>query len=234
MSESTGTRATPPEWEVRLPERDKVALGARKPRGAVVLWPGSEGEERISVPLAVAKSMERKRKEGLECGSRAELLYRIRETSVACARERIARLLAHRDYSQAEVSEKLRMDGYSSSCVEEVVSRAVSIGLVDDARFAESFVRTKVLSGWGIMRIERELSQRGVDASTVEGWPHDFLDEDEHERAYAVASTRSLSRRLSFASIARFLAARGFSSGVASQVARRIVAEAEEEAAEQD
>lgn len=230
----SGTKAAPPTWEVRLPERDKVPLGARKPRGTVVVWPGEPGEEHLQVPLAVAKSLLRKQKEGLEVGSRAELLYRIREYSAACARERLSRLLAHRDYSQAEAADKLRMDGYSSSCVEEVVGRAVEVGLVDDHRFAEAFMRTKVLSGWGIQRIERELSQRGVQASIVEGWPYDFVEEDEFERAYAIARTRSLFRRLNFASIARFLAARGFSGGVASQVARKIVAEAEAEAAEED
>ena len=88
---------------------------------------------------------------------------------------RVARLVERRDYSRKEVADKLAEDGYSHSCIDRVVERACSCRLVDDARFADVFIRTKVYAGWGAARIARELARRGVDVSSVEGWPHEYL-----------------------------------------------------------
>lgn len=184
----------------------------------------------MSVPVAVAKALD-KHIEGLAepPGSRAELLYHLAAVSDECAMGRIARLVDRRDYSSKEASDKLREDGYAPSCIERVLGRATSSGLVDDSRFADVFIRTKVSAGWGTARIGRELSRRGIELSQVEGWPHEYLDvSDEPQRAYELVSTRRIPSKNAYPKLVRFLAGRGFSLGEATQAVSRYLAEQEE------
>ena len=129
--------------------------------------------------------------------------------------------MGRRDYSARELSERLRRDGYASSVVEEIVSRACEVGIVDDARYGAAFARSKVLAGWGSVKIERELARRGVATSDIPGWPEEFLSpDDERERARSLASRRRLTGRNDYAKIVRFLCGRGFALDLASSVAR--------------
>ena len=100
--------------------------------------------------------------------------------------------------------------------------------VIDDMRFADVYIRTKVSAGWGSRRIERELSQKGIEASDVPGWPYEYFDmDDERERAYQLASRRRLSGKNDYAKIVRFLVARGFGMGDAKDAAARVLREAE-------
>ena len=51
--------------------------------------------------------------------------------------------------------------------IDEVLERMAEEGLQSDARFAASFLRTRVLRGQGPRRIQQELRQRGVDNDTL-------------------------------------------------------------------
>ena len=114
------------------------------------------------------------------------------------------------------------------SVADEVVARFVEVGLLDDGRFAELFARSKAAAGWGRIKIERELARRGVDATQLEGWPSDYLEEDESETAFVLASRRRLSGKNDFQKLVRFLCGRGFPMGVAMDAAKRVLAEAEQ------
>ncbi|MBQ6394824.1 MAG: regulatory protein RecX, partial [Atopobiaceae bacterium] len=111
-----------------------------------------------------------------------------------------------------------------------IINRAESAHLIDDARFADIFIRSKVLSGWGSARIVRELKLKGIEASSVPGWPYEYLSEDEYDRALEIARTRRDSLRRSYEKLARYLSSRGFSASVCSRVASRVVSETNEEA----
>ena len=215
-------------WEIELPERDKVALGGRRPRGTLVIRAG-EGKERISAPVAVLMGLD-KRLEGLLIppASRAELLFHLKAVSEECAMSRVARLVDRRDYSRAEIRAKLAEDGYTPSCVDHVVERATSSGLVDDLRFADVFIRTKVASGWGTARIARELSRRGIEVADVPGWPLEYLgDDSEADRAYQLVCTRRVPGKNAYPKLVRFLAGRGFSLGDATRAVSRYLSEQE-------
>ena len=159
---------------------------------------------------------------------RSELLYCVRAISLELARSKAEDLLNRRDYSRSELAAKLREAGYHPSVADEVVARFVEVGLLDDGRFAELFARSKAAVGWGRIKIERELARRGVDATQLEGWPSDYLEEDESETAFALASRRRLSGKNDFQKLVRFLCGRGFPMGVAMDAAKRVLAEAEE------
>ena len=166
--------------------------------------------------------------DGEQPSGRSELLYRVRAISLELARSKAEDLLNRRDYSSSELATKLREAGYHPSVADEVVARFVEVGLLDDGRFAELFARSKAAVGWGRIKIERELARRGVDVTQLEGWPFDYLEEDESQTAFALASRRRLSGKNDFQKLVRFLCGRGFPMGVAMDAAKRVLAEAEE------
>lgn len=216
-------------WNVELPERGSASLGGRRPLATLVVTSSTHGQERISVPKAVGRRLASLAdSDGEQPESRAELLYRVRSMSLELARSKAEELLNRRDYSSSELAAKLREAGYHPSVADEVVARFVEVGLLDDKRFAELFARSKAAAGWGRIKIERELARRGVDATQLEGWPSGYLEEDESETAFALASRRRLSGKNDFQKLVRFLCGRGFPMGVAMDAAKRVLAEAEE------
>ena len=76
--------------------------------------------------------------------------------------------LARREYGRAELVKKLADKGYEQSVAEDAVARLRDEGLQSDARFAESFVQSRINQGKGPVRIRQELGQRGVSDGTVE------------------------------------------------------------------
>lgn len=214
------------EWEVRLPDRVSAPLGARKPL-AVISFGDPNGRESLYVPIAVAKKLQHLKGSGeINPQSRAELLFELKKCEETCVSNRVVDLISRRDYSKHELSEKLRMDGYPTNCFEQAVSRACEGGLVDDCRFAEAYVRSKLSCGWGLRKIERSLKEKGIEPDDVEGWPDAFLDgETELDRARALVSTRRVPAKNAFEKTARFLASRGYSSSVAYKVARMVADE---------
>lgn len=216
------------DWQVELPKKDeqRSSWGAR-PKGLLRIESESHGSEAIRLPLAVARSLKRKQGSGeMDPASRAELLYQVGQISAARAMDRVAKLVERRDYSSKEAADKLRQDGYPQSVVESTVERAVGAHLIDDRRFAEVFVRTKVSAGWGMRRIERELSRRGIEAQELPGWPYEYLDpDDERDRALEVALRHRVSGKNQLQKMVRFLVGKGFSTGVAYDVAREALGE---------
>lgn len=214
------------DWQVELPDKNSArpSWGSR-PRGLLRIESESHGSETISLPLAVARSLDRKQRSGeLDPSSRAELLYQVGQISASKAMDRIAKLVDRRDYSSKEATDKLRQDGYTPSVVDATVARASDAHLIDDRRFAEVFVRTKVYAGWGMRRIERELSRRGIEAQELPGWPYDYLDpEGERERALEVARRHRVSGKNQLQKMVRFLMGRGFPTGVSYDVAREVL-----------
>ena len=216
-------------WDVTLPDRRTQSLGyGARPRAILTVSTPDRGEEQVSLPLSVGRLLKAKTEASeFHPGSRAELLYMVRELSTRCASLRVEKLVDKRDYSGQELSNKLAQDGFSASIRDAVVARAQDCGLVSDNRYAAAFIRSKLASGWGVMRIERELKERGIELRTVPGWPEEFVEEgSEEERAYAVASTRRIAEKNGFEKLVRFLCGRGFTMGCAMRVARRVIDEA--------
>ena len=216
-------------WDVELPERGSASLGGRRPLATLAICSESHGQERIPIPKAVGRRLvSLLESDGDQPSGRSELLYRVRVISLELARSKAEELLNRRDYSSSELAAKLREAGYHPSVADEVVARFVEVGLLDDRRFAELFARSKAAAGWGRIKIERELARRGVDATQLEGWPSGYLEEDESETAFALASRRHLLGKNDFQKLVRFLCGRGFPMGVAMDAAKRVLAEAEE------
>lgn len=213
------------DWEVDLPARGERSLSGRPPRATLRVSTSERGEERRQLPVAVGRRLARVLEgDGVQPASRAELLYLVGELERSCGHERVEALVGRRDFSTHELAERLSRDGYPGSVAEELVARASSCGLVDDGRYAAAFVRSKVAAGWGRAKIARELSRRGIEAEEVVGWPDEFFDAgEERARALDLASRRRLTGKNDFARTVRFLCGRGFSYGLAAEVAREVV-----------
>lgn len=208
-------------WDVVLPDRDAPRYGWR-PLKAKVMLETCVGEETWSVPMAVGRKLASLRKSrGGELGSRAELAYEVRKASKAAGRRRLESLLNKRDYSSAELKEKLASDGYSIETTDALIAAAVSGGAVNDARFADVFIRSKIYAGWGRQKIERELSRKGVEAESIPGWPEEYFEEgSELERARELASRRRPTGKNDFQKTVRYLCNKGFSMNIAIDAAK--------------
>ncbi|PRY65145.1 regulatory protein [Vreelandella songnenensis] len=114
----------------------------------------------------------------------------------ATPREIVVQLLARREYSRAELAQKLRQKAFESADIEECLDTVAEQGLQSDVRFAESFVRSRILRGQGVIRIKGELRQRGIH--------QDILSE-------ALASVEA-SENVDWFELARETLARRFSS----------------------
>ncbi len=78
------------------------------------------------------------------------------------------RLLTVRARSRAELIGKMAKHGYPDEVAETVLSRLVSVGLVDDEDFAAQWVRYRhTYSGKGKRALAAELRTKGVDAEVI-------------------------------------------------------------------
>jgi regulatory protein len=76
-------------------------------------------------------------------------------------------LLSRREYSASEVRGKLQTKGYESDVIEPVLADFIAEGLLSDQRFAESYTRYRQAKGFGPVRIQHDLQQRGVKQSII-------------------------------------------------------------------
>lgn len=70
--------------------------------------------------------------------------------------------LMRREHSQRELLQKVSAKGFAKQEIRPVIAELVEQGLQSDARFAESYARSRVHKGFGPLRIKAELQQRGV------------------------------------------------------------------------
>lgn len=136
--------------------------------------------------------------------------------TVASLKERAIRLLARRDHSYNELARKLAADGAAAEDIEETLSRMVELGLLDDRRFAEAWIRSKA-RGRGVVRLRHDLLQRGVSREIIEAALASETADSELDRARELwrgrYGTRPADQR-EWARQARFLQARGFSTDI--------------------
>jgi regulatory protein len=86
----------------------------------------------------------------------------------ACTRAALD-LLARREHSRRELTRKLDARGFPDEVIAPVLDDLERSGTLAEARFTESFVRSRVAKGQGPARIRAELAQRGVADADTEG-----------------------------------------------------------------
>ena len=77
-------------------------------------------------------------------------------------------MLARREHSARELAIKLAARGYAAEDVAETLAALAAKSLLSDARFCETYTDHRIAKGYGPLRIQHELKQRGVDAELIE------------------------------------------------------------------
>ncbi len=113
------------------------------------------------------------------------------------AREAALNLLSHRQRSRTELRDRLVRKGYAPEIAEDVVGDMVERGYLDDAAFAESFVRDRVrLRPRGRRRLLDELRTKGVtEAIAGKAVEQVFGQEDVSDTELASQAARAWARR---------------------------------------
>jgi regulatory protein len=141
------------------------------------------------------------------------------EKSADDALARIVRLVGVRDRAVKEMRERLAQEDFAEQQIEQALERAISCGILDDERFATSYVKGKSRSGWGAQRIERELKRFGIILTDFENY-QDIADEQFDEQTQidkaiqALAKHHSNSKNQHQAKY-RYLISKGYSSATA-------------------
>ncbi|MCC5868990.1 MAG: regulatory protein RecX [Gammaproteobacteria bacterium] len=122
-------------------------------------------------------------------------------------------LLARREHARAELEHKLAVKGFEASLIAPVLDQLIDERLLDESRFAESFVASRARRGQGTVRIAGDLRQRGVDTALIDtalaGAQIDWAEVARQVRAGKFGTQLPADYR-EWARQARFLQYRGF------------------------
>jgi regulatory protein len=135
-----------------------------------------------------------------------------RELRRANALERATRALSARDRSRGELEARLDEAGVSGTAREEALSSLEALGLVDDARVAESRAREMARRGYGDSAIRSDLRLKQISSETVAAAIEEL--EPEAERALRVVGDKERTP-----AVLRRLASRGFSRDTLEELA---------------
>jgi regulatory protein len=148
----------------------------------------------------------------------------------SAVREKCLSLLAAQPRTRAELERKLTQAEAPPEVVAQVLDRLTVVGLVDDAAFAQAYVRSGVAvrrRGTGSLRLE--LRGRGVSDDDIESAAEEVDEDTERATALALASRRAPSLARFAPEVRRrrlmgLLMRRGFSSTIVSSVLSEVMA----------
>ena len=126
------------------------------------------------------------------------------------------------DRSEHAIRERLLRDGFPDEEIESAVTKAKDYGFINDARYAEVLVRSRISQGKGSAGIERELRSQKIEIEIVEGWPHEYpvsYDEELNRAIDLLERKPPRSKNLRDGAY-RKLMGKGYSSAIASAAAR--------------
>jgi len=79
-----------------------------------------------------------------------------------------ARLLARREYCAAQLRAKMALREFDADCISIVLTRLKDDGYLSEARFAESFLRSRLQRGEAPWLAALKARQKGVDESALQ------------------------------------------------------------------
>jgi len=171
--------------------------------------------------------------EGLTVGRAvdAELQQRLGAAAdIEAAFRTVLRCLELRSYARSDLGRRLLRKGHPREAVEAALERATVLGLLDDAAYARSYVRTRAARGRGPSRLIRDLLAMGVQRSLIDRaldaeWPE---GSDRSSMPIVLATKRAaqlgaLPRQTKRRRVLAYLARRGFSGREVTEMVERVV-----------
>ncbi|MDR3711146.1 MAG: RecX family transcriptional regulator [Capsulimonadaceae bacterium] len=170
---------------------------------------------------------------GLRTGTNAasEELARIaREEELQNAVAAAVRLLESRPRAVREIKDRLYTKGFEQDIVDETINKLTTLGYLNDAQFAQSWVESRSRSRPGGIRKRRsELIAKGIARDDIDSAVAPISEDDEIAMARQAAtkilpspSTNSAERRKQFIRLTSALQRRGFGWSVIKEVLKTL------------
>lgn len=148
------------------------------------------------------------------------------------ALQSLMRMCARSERSSGDALRLMKRWGVADDEARKVLSRLQAERFIDDARYAEAFVRDKLnLSGWGAYKIKMSLRAKGVSRDIIEEVVAPMLEATDMTERLEEMMQRKL-RTLKYSSpyeaktkLIRFAASRGYDMEQAVECASKIVEE---------
>ena len=147
--------------------------------------------------------------------------------SLEVAFNRAVKFLSYRARSVAEVRAKLAQLGFSRDTTEGAVKKLLALKLLNDGTFARAWASSRVEGrGYGPLRVERELKQKGIAKSLIaQILDETFNRQQGKERAKQLLEKRFRGEDLSDAKVLRravaFLQRRGYRDSVIAEILKQ-------------
>lgn len=140
----------------------------------------------IDGELAVKLDTETLLAERLKTGDEIDderLLELIKASDTKRAKEKALWLISYRDYSEKELTQRLRRD-FCEEAVDSAIQRLCQLGLVDDESYAKKYAESLSLKHLSQKQISVRLRQKGIDRDLSEEAVEELqLDEKDEIRA---------------------------------------------------
>lgn len=131
--------------------------------------------------------------------------------------------------SRGELSKYLLDKEFDPTVIERVLDRVSSMGYIDDAAYAQEWVRSRHRSrGLAPSVLKRELISKDVDLELIEAALESLSPDETHVRAYELAAKKyrsllSVDHAVAVRRIAALLQRKGYPPGMCFQVAKETV-----------
>lgn len=157
----------------------------------------------------------------------------IREKAMEKAAQKAAAYINIKPRTAFQVRKYLKDKDYEEDIIDEVMKQLEEYHYIDDMEYAEMYFRYGFEKGRGVLRIKRELSEKGVSSDVIE-MAYDELDEVPDQTTIAMEIGESMlmgmdidsmeydEKRKLQAKIGRRLVSRGFSSDIVYKVINRL------------
>lgn len=140
------------------------------------------------------------------------------------------RLLGRRDHSRRELARKLTQRGFEASQIVLVIAECERLNYLDDKKFCRLYTMQLRRKGYGVLRIEQMLKQKGLPLEYVK----DCLDRHCGNNEQLNDCRKALAKKLKIDSrsqhihehklrLYRFLFNRGFASSTVREVLTDII-----------
>ncbi|WP_019640232.1 regulatory protein RecX [Paenibacillus fonticola] len=145
--------------------------------------------------------------------------------------------LSRKPRTAYEICLRLDEKGWSEGTASDVIRRLTQEGLVDDAAYAQEWVRQRVGShGKGKLWVRHELQQKGIAKPLIEEALNEVSEEDEYDSAFQLGLKKWKSTKGELMERKRktgaFLMRRGYPGGLVAKVIRELVRQDGQEYAE--
>lgn len=192
------------------PERVSIFLGGK-------FWKGVSKEVVLSLNLQVNVAID---------ATELEKIVYLEEKKKAL--DYSVRLLAFRGRSTKELESRLGKRGFSEEVQRETIRKLEQLGYLDDLAFAQMWISERFRAkNLGRNRVRRELAFKGVDRAIIDEVLSGYSEQDEFNRAFALAQKkhlqcRDLDDRKRCDRLYRFLLYKGFDTTTAAEISKKV------------